>query len=152
MNLLPPGFPRSLGCPVFPEKERFRKHQQPAKPLGQETVIASVHDGSTFHVSFLLNGPRGRSCTCNPPGLSGTPLLIGLHAGAGARPPCRGNGAPGQVCTDTGRGLSPLPLLWATGAITGAGGETRTLVGRFARRPVKLPSALNPISGLVAVR
>jgi hypothetical protein len=52
------------------------------------------------------NGPRGRICTCNLPGLSETPLLIGLHA----------VGAPGQDCTDTERGLSPLPLLWATGA------------------------------------
>ena len=73
-NLLPPYFLWGLGFAVFPEKEGFRKHQQPAKPLGQETVIASVHSASTFHVSFLLNGPRGRICTCNLPGLSGTPL------------------------------------------------------------------------------
>ena len=79
-NLLPPYFLWGLGFAVFPEKEGFRKHQQPAKPLGQETVIASVHNASTFHVSFLLNGPRGRICTCNLPGLSGTPLLIGPHA------------------------------------------------------------------------
>ena len=26
-------------------------------------------------------GPRGRSRTCNLPGLSGTPLLVGPHAG-----------------------------------------------------------------------
>ena len=73
-NLLSLIFLRGLGFAVFPEKEGFRKHQQAAQPLGQETVIASAHDGSTFHVSFLLNGPRGRSCTCNLPGLSGTPL------------------------------------------------------------------------------
>ncbi len=68
---------RSFGLAVFAEKEAFPKHQQASKPFGQETVIASAHDGSTFHVSFLLNGPRGRTCTCNLPGLSGTPLLLG---------------------------------------------------------------------------
>ena len=73
-------FLRDFGFAVFPEKEGFRKHQQPAKPLRQKTVIASAHNGSTFHVSFLLNGPRGRSCTCNLPGLSGMPLRVGLHA------------------------------------------------------------------------
>jgi hypothetical protein len=72
-NLLPPGVPRGLGA-VFLEKESFRENEQLAKPLGQETVIAPVHDGSTIHVSFLLNGPRGRTCTCNLSGLSGTPL------------------------------------------------------------------------------
>ena len=76
-NLLPPGFLRGLGLAVFPEKESFRENEHPTKPLGQETVIASVHDVSTFHVSFLLNGPRGRICTRNLPGLSGTPLLLG---------------------------------------------------------------------------
>ena len=76
-NLLTPYSLRGLGFAVFPEKEGLREHQHPAKPLGQETVIPSVHDASTFHVSFLLNGPRGRSCTCNLPGLSGTPLLLG---------------------------------------------------------------------------
>ena len=82
-NLLSLSFVRDFGFAVFPEKEGFRKHQHPAKPPGQETVIASVHDVSTFHVSFLLNGPRGRGCTCNLPGLSGTPLLLGytrVHA------------------------------------------------------------------------
>ena len=74
------GFLWGLGFAVLPEKEGFREDQQPAKPLGQKTVIAPVHDASIFHVSFRLNGPRGRSCTCNLPGLSGTPLLIGLHA------------------------------------------------------------------------
>ena len=73
-NLLSLSFVRDFGFAVFAEKEGFRKHQQPAKPPGQEAVIASAHDGSTFHVSFLLNGPRGRTCTCNLPGLSGTPL------------------------------------------------------------------------------
>ena len=88
-------------------------------------------------------GPRGRICTCNLPGLSGTPLLVGLHAGKrigfmdGWIGGLMGNtgrrfrpmshysttpslhtaiGAPGRSCTDTGRGLSPLPLPWATGA------------------------------------
>ena len=105
-SLLPPGFLRGLGLAVFPEKEGFRENEQPTKPLGQETVIAPVHDVSIFHVSFLLNGPRGRGCTCNLPGLSGTPLLIGLHA----------VGAHGRICTDTVRVLSAPSLHWTTWA------------------------------------
>ena len=105
-TLLSLGFVRGFWFAVFAEKEGFRKHQQSAKPLGQETVIASAHDGSTFHVSFLLNGPRGRSCTCNLPGLSGTPLLVGLHA----------DGAHGRICTDTLRVLSAPSLRWTTWA------------------------------------
>jgi hypothetical protein len=118
-NLLPPGVPRGLGA-VFLEKESFRENEQLAKPLGQETVIAPVHDGSTIHVSFLLNGPRGRTCTCNLSGLSGTPLhwatrgwLAEPKLGAKA-------GAHGRVCTDTVRVLSALSLHWTTWA-AGAG-------------------------------
>ena len=110
-NLLSPGFLRGLGLAVFLEKESFRKNEHPTKPLGQETVIAPVHDVSTFHVSFLLNGPRGRICTCNIPGLSGTPLHWATRGSLRTA-----TSAPGQDCTDTKRGLSPLPLLWATGA------------------------------------
>ena len=78
-NLLPPGFARGLGLAAFLEKESFRKNEHPTKALGQETVVAPVHDVSAFHVSFLLNGPRGRTCTCWPsvrtlPGLSGAPF------------------------------------------------------------------------------
>src|SRR3974390_1207291 len=53
-NLLPPGFLRGLGLAVFSEKESFQKNEHTTKPLGQETVIAPVHDVSTFHVSFLV--------------------------------------------------------------------------------------------------
>ena len=61
-------------------------------------------------------GPRGRSRTCNLPGLSGTPLHWATR-GWLAEPKLRAKaGAPGQDCTDTKRGLSPVPLPWATGA------------------------------------
>ena len=43
-------------------------------------------------------GPRGRTRTCNLPGLSGTPLLVGLHAGAGARPPVPTVGFAPTLC------------------------------------------------------
>jgi hypothetical protein len=61
-------------------------------------------------------GPRGRCCTCNLPGLSGTPLLLGYTRLASQAEALAKAGAPGQDCTDTKRGLSPLPLPWATGA------------------------------------
>lgn len=61
-------------------------------------------------------GPRGRICTCNLPGLSGTPLLLGYTRLARQAEALAKAGAPGQDCTDTKRGLSPLPLPWATGA------------------------------------
>ena len=51
-------------------------------------------------------GPRGRICTCNLPGLGGTPLLIGLHA----------VDAHGRTRTDTVRVLSALSLRWTTWA------------------------------------
>ncbi len=50
VNLPPPGFLGGVGFAVFPEKEGLREHEHPAKPLGQETVIAPVHDASVFHV------------------------------------------------------------------------------------------------------
>ena len=106
MNLPLPGFFRGLVLAVLPEKEGFRKYEHPTKPFGQETVIASVHYVSTFHVSFLLNGPRGRICTCNLPGLSGMPLLLGYTR----------VGAHGRICTDTVRVLSAPSLRWTTWA------------------------------------
>ena len=115
-NLLSLSFLRGFGFAVFPEKEGFRKHQQPAKPLGQEAVIASAHDGSTFHVSFLLNGPRGRTCTCNLPGLSGTPLLLGYTRLASQAEALAKAGAHGGICTDTLRVLSAPSLHWTTWA------------------------------------
>ena len=106
LNLPLPGFFRGLVLAVLPEKEGFRKYEHPTKPFGQETVIASVHYVSTFHVSFLLNGPRGRICTCNLPGLSGMPLLLGYTR----------VGAHGRICTDTVRVLSAPSLRWTTWA------------------------------------
>ena len=96
-SLLPPGFLRGLGLVVFLEEESFREHEHTTKPLGQETVIAPVRDVSTFHVSFLLNGPRGRTCTCNLPGLSGTPLHWATR-GACARPPVPTVGFAPTLC------------------------------------------------------
>ena len=49
-DLPSPGFLWGPGFAVFPEKEGFREHQHPAKPPGQETVIAHLHDASAFHV------------------------------------------------------------------------------------------------------
>jgi hypothetical protein len=43
-------------------------------------------------------GPRGRICTCNLPGLSGTPLLVGLHAGPCGRPPVPTVGFAPTLC------------------------------------------------------
>ena len=135
--LPPPGFLRGCGFAVFPEKEGLREHQHPAKPLWQETVIAHLHNASTFHVSFRLNGPRGRSRTCNLPGLSGTPLLLGYTRLARQAEALAKTGAPGQDCTDTKRGLSPLPLPWATGA--------EMVLALKTREPaVRPPASLSP--------
>src|SRR5882724_1644332 len=54
----------------------------------------------------LQIGPRGRPRTCNLSVLSGTSLLIGLHA----------VGAHGRICTDTVRVLSAPSLHWTTWA------------------------------------
>src|ERR1017187_9200783 len=75
-------------------------------PLARRHALVSTEARFACPVGIPKNGPRGRSRTCNLPVLSGTPLLIGLHA----------DGAPGRICTDTERGLSPPPLPWATGA------------------------------------
>src|SRR5208282_6566320 len=61
--------------------------------------------GSLVRLTFQI-GPRGRTCTCNLSVLSGTSLLIGLHAA----------GAHGRTCTDTMRVLSAPSLRWTTWA------------------------------------
>jgi hypothetical protein len=130
-NLLSLGFLRGLGLAVFSEKESFRENEQPAKPLGQQWIIAPVHDGSTFHVSFLLNGPRGRTCTCNLPGLSGTPLHWAT------RGPLRtATSAHGRICTDTVRVLSALSLHWTTWA-AGTGPPNWCRVRDFHPQPLR---------------
>src|SRR5882672_3583404 len=61
--------------------------------------------GSLVRLTFQI-GPRGRTCTCNLSVLSGTSLLIGLHA----------VGAHGRIRTDTVRVLSAPSLHWTTWA------------------------------------
>ena len=61
--------------------------------------------GSLVRWTFQI-GPRGRTSTCNLSVLSGTSLLIGLHA----------VGAHGRICTDTVRVLSAPSLHWTTWA------------------------------------
>ena len=57
------------------------------------------------------NGPRGRTCTCNLPGLSGTPLRWATRG-------ClrTATSAHGRDCTDTVRVLRAPSLPWTTWA------------------------------------
>ena len=56
-----------LACPVGNTSMR-------RSPLGRRRKSLISTTLRPFMSSFLLNGPRGRTCTCNLPGLSGTPL------------------------------------------------------------------------------
>src|SRR6266581_3105843 len=73
--------------------------------LGSPAAGAFIHESKnpTLHSE---TGPRGRPRTCNLSVLSGTSLLIGLHA----------VGAHGRICTDTVRVLSAPSLHWTTWA------------------------------------
>src|SRR6266851_4250140 len=73
--------------------------------LPEGTHCLANRPGSLDRWTFQI-GPRGRTCTYNLSGLSGTSLLIGLHAG----------GAHGRICTDTVRVLSAPSLRWTTWA------------------------------------
>src|SRR5438093_12432449 len=73
--------------------------------LPEGTHSLAPRPGSLARLTFQI-GPRGRIRTCNLPGLSGTPLLVGLHA----------VGAHGRICTDTVRVLSAPSLPWTTWA------------------------------------
>src|SRR6266481_5862947 len=46
--------------------------------LPEGTHSLAPRPGSLDRWTFQI-GPRGRACTCNLSGLSGTPMLIGLH-------------------------------------------------------------------------
>ncbi len=95
----------------------MRNSECGVRSLNQRANALGARLALILHSALRIwNGCRGRSCTCNLPGLSGTPLLIGLHAGGLPAQAMATAGAPGQDCTDTKRGLSPLPLPWATGA------------------------------------
>src|SRR5258708_31603443 len=74
-------------------------------PPKRRTHSLAPRPGSLVRLTFQI-GPRGRTCTCNLSVLSGTSLVIGLHAA----------GAHGRTRTDTVRVLSALPLHWATWA------------------------------------
>jgi hypothetical protein len=112
----PAGFSWGFWPCRIPGKRKFPKKRAIDEAPWAGDGNRPVHDVSTFHVSFLLNGPRGRICACNLPGLSGTPLhwatrgwLAEPKLGAKA-------GAHGRVCTDTVRVLSALSLHWTTWA------------------------------------
>ncbi len=93
-------------------------------PLARRHALVSTEARPACPVD-IPNGPRGRTCTRNLSGLSGTPLHWATRGGA-----------PGQICTDTVRGLSPLPLHWATGA---AGAGPPRLVAREGFAPSTFP-------------
>src|ERR1035438_8901459 len=73
--------------------------------LPEGTHSLAPRPGSLVRLTFQI-GPRGRTCTCNLSVLSGTSLLIGLHAA----------GAHGRTRTDTVRVLSAPSLRWTTWA------------------------------------
>src|SRR5258705_3228694 len=71
--------------------------------------------GSLDRWTFQI-GPRGRACTCNLSGLSGTPLRWATR-GWLAEPKLRAKaGAHGRIRTDTVRVLSAPSLHWTTWA------------------------------------
>src|SRR6059036_260823 len=76
-----------------------------ATSSNRRTHSLAPRPGPLVRLTFQI-GPRGRTCTCNLSVLSGTSLLIGLHA----------VGAHGRICTDTVRVLSAPSLHWTTWA------------------------------------
>ena len=82
--------------------------------LPEGTHCLANRPGSLDRRTFQI-GPRGRTRTCHLSVLSGTSLLIGLHA----------VGAHGRICTDTVRVLSAPSLRWTTWAFQVKNSERR---------------------------
>lgn len=83
--------------PVLP---RTRRAYETHLSAGSTAALA---DGQEW-IPHSEIGPRGRNFTSNLSVLSGTSLLIGLHA----------DGAHGRICTGTVRILSAPSLRWTT--------------------------------------